>query len=311
MSMLFPDTFARLRSSPVALARESEVGTLKEFCMNLVRRFPRELLAVTIIAIVPFASQAIPVVRFGTGASASEISPLLDQFRLDFGGTDNGVGGSFSSGFRTINWDGVPNTFASPNALPADYFNTTSPRGAVFGTPGSGFGVSATAGSGTPTRFGNIDPSYSTTFQAFSNERLFTPVLSTVTDVRFFIPGQSTTATVQGFGVVFCDVDRVGSTSIQFLDVDGNELFMAFAPVSPNGGLSFLGITGLEGAAVARIRTGDSVLAAGNQEGAMNDLVVMDDLLFGEPMLVPEPSTWAMLGAALLAWRLFPRARRT
>jgi hypothetical protein len=87
-------------------------------------------------------------------------------------------------------------------------------------------------------------------------------------------------------------------------------LFTAFAPVSPNGGLSFLGITGLEGAAVARIRTGDSVLAPGNKEGGMNDLVVMDDLLFGEPMLVPEPSTWAMLGASLLAWRLFPRRRR-
>jgi hypothetical protein len=279
--------------------------------MNAVQSFFRRVpMALFLLFGCTLAPQAAPAVRFSAGASAAEISPFLEQFRIDLGGVNNGTGEPATSGFRAINWDGVPNSLASPNALPGNFFNVDSPRGAVFSTPGSGFRVSAAAASGTAVRFGNIDPSYTTTFQAFSNERLFTPVLSTVTDVRFFLPGRNTAAAVTGFGVVFSDVDRSDSTSIQFLDVDGNELFSAFAPVSPNGGLSFLGITGLEGAVVARIRSGDSPLGSGNQDSPSNDLVVMDDFLFGEPMLVPEPSTWALLGGGLLVWVVTTRRRK-
>jgi hypothetical protein len=247
--------------------------------------------------------QAAPLIRFGTGASAGEISGVVEQFRIDLGGVDNGVGGSFNSGFRTINWDALPDNLAAPNALPGDYFNLTSPRGVEFSTPGSGFQVSAATGSGVPVRFGQIDPGYVNTFSAFSSERLFAPMLSTVTEVRFFVPGQSAPAFVGGFGIVFSDVDRGDSASIEFLDTDGNEIFSAFAPVSPNGGLSFLGVSGLEGVAAARITSGTAALGRGVLDGATHDLVVMDDFIFGEPMMVPEPSVWAMLAAGWLAWR--------
>jgi hypothetical protein len=253
--------------------------------------------------------RADPLVRLGAGASAADISSVVDLFRLDLGGVDNGVGGSFDFGFRTINWDGVPDNLASPDALPGDFFNVTSPRGVVMTTPGSGFQVSANAGSGTPLNFGNLDPSYTATFQPFSARRLFTPTLSTITDVRFFLPGQNTPALVSAFGVVFADVDHATSTSLQFLDADGNEIFSAFAPVSPDGGLSFLGISGVQGAASARITSGNTVLGAGVFDDAMHDLVVMDDFIFAEPMLVPEPSAWAMLGGGLLAWLAFARRR--
>src|SRR5689334_6727893 len=77
-------------------------------------------------------ASAAAVIRAGAGANAAAIQTLVDQFRTDLGGTDNGVGGAFSTGRREIDWDDVPDANAEPNALPFDFFNVTSPRGAVF-----------------------------------------------------------------------------------------------------------------------------------------------------------------------------------
>lgn len=278
--------------------------------MNSIKLPLRFVLLTTACALAaPFAAPAAPFVRLGTGANATDLSAVVEQFRLDLGGVNNGVGGSFESGFRAINWDGVPGNLSSPNLFPGNFFNVTSPRGVVFSTPGSGFQVSADAASGTPLNFGNINPGYATIFQPFSAQRLFTPMSSTITDVHFFVPGQSAPAFVSGFGVVFSDVDHASSTSLQFLDADGNEIFSAFAPVSPNGGLSFLGISGVQGAVSARITSGNFALGAGIFDDATRDLVVMDDFIFAEPVMVPEPSTWAMLGVGLLAWLVIARRR--
>ena len=107
--------------------------------------------------------------------------------------------GSVGSGRREINWDGVPDAFSSPNALPANFFNVNSPRGVVFSTPGTGFLVSRTAAQGNP-RFDDVRPGYSTTFGVFSAQRLFSPSGSTFTDVTLFVPGSATAATSKGFG---------------------------------------------------------------------------------------------------------------
>ena len=54
--------------------------------------------------------------------------------------------GSFGGVRREINWDGVPDARADLNLLPANFSNVNSTRGVVFSTPGSGFLVSANAG---------------------------------------------------------------------------------------------------------------------------------------------------------------------
>ncbi len=140
----------------------------------------------------------------------------MDQFRAEVGGTNNGVGGTFTSGRREVNWDGVPDSFSAPNNLPANFFNVNSARGVVFSTPGSGFQVSVRSGNPTVTahRFGNINPNYPFDFQTFSPERLFTALGSTITDVTFFVPGTSSLAFTNGFGVVFTDVDSTTSTTL-------------------------------------------------------------------------------------------------
>jgi hypothetical protein len=64
---------------------------------------------------------------------------------------------------------------------------------------------------------------------------------------------------------------------------------------------SFLGAI-FESAVVSRVRivNGNSALGAGILETNTRDLVVMDDFIYGEPSIsaVPEPSTYALFGAA-------------
>ncbi|MGH4022078.1 MAG: hypothetical protein ACRDT0_23155, partial [Pseudonocardiaceae bacterium] len=116
----------------------------------------------------------------------------------------------------------MPDQFAAPNLFPADFFNVNSPRGVVFSTRGSGFQVSANAGV-APIEFDNLNPSYSEQFAPFSRQRLFTALDSRVMEVHFFVPGSTTPATTSGFGAVFTDVDRPGTT-IEYFDADGHRL---------------------------------------------------------------------------------------
>src|SRR5690349_9256637 len=90
-------------------------------------------------------------VRQASGLSTADIQGAVDAFRADLGGANNGAGGTFTTGRREINWDGVPDQFSAPNNLPANFFNTTSSRGLVLATPGTAFQVSAKAGNATST----------------------------------------------------------------------------------------------------------------------------------------------------------------
>src|SRR6478672_11455328 len=167
--------------------------------------FRRLSLVLGLLILVPCLAFGGAIVRSASGSSPASIAPAVDQFRADIGSANNGVGGTFTSGHREINWDGVPDAFSAPNNLPANFFNANSPRGAVFSTPGTGFQVSAKTGNPTVTalRFGNINPNYPFDFQTFSPERLFTALDSNVTDVLFFVPGTAATqAFTGGFGVV-------------------------------------------------------------------------------------------------------------
>jgi hypothetical protein len=251
------------------------------------------------------------IVFSGSGADSAAIAPIRDAFRAQIGGgTVAGANGSFGGVRREINWDGVPDTFAAPNNLPAGFFNVNSPRGVIFSTPGAGFQVSANAGV-APVNFGNVDPSYSAVFAPFSVQRLFTPLGSNITDVNFFVAGTSTPATVSAFGAIFSDADLANTTAIQFFDGSGSALGSFFAPSAPGDqSLSFLGVAFNAGERIGRVRiiTGNAALGAGivDQNGNPFDLVVMDDFLYSEPLArVPEPTNWAMMiaGFALLGWR--------
>ncbi len=268
------------------------------------------------------ASSSGQVVRSASGASAADITAARDLFRTDLGGgTTAGANGSFGGVRREINWDGVPANFSAPNMLPATFFNVNSPRGVLFSTPGSGFEVSSATtdnGVGQPAaaNFGNIDPSYSTTFSSFSPQRLFTSLGSNITDISFFVPGTNNPALTRGFGVVFSDVDLANATSVQLFDVNHSLLGTFFAPaLTGNQTFSFVGISyPTPIISSVRILAGNTTLGPGaiDQDGDVVDVVTMDDFLYGEPVAIPEPTTLALLaiGGGLVLLR-FARRRPT
>lgn len=259
------------------------------------------------LSALPVAASALPVVFEGYGATAADITPVRDAFRAAIGGGDiAGPNGSFGGLRREINWDGVPDSLADPNPLPADFFNVNSPRGVVFNTPGTGFLVSANAGTAAPPLFG-----FPTDFQTFSPQRLFTAIGSNITDVQFFLPGTTTAATTTAFGLIFVDVEVAGGTRLEFFDQNNALVFARDALVAGNQGLSFLGA--LMDAPISRVRitSGLNTIASNGVLGNPNDdAVVMDDFLYAEPLqVIPEPSTWALMGLGLLTGGVLARRR--
>jgi len=247
----------------------------------------------------PTTDFVAPKVFQAAGPTAPSIQETVEQYRNALGAGNNGATpGSLSTGHREINWDAVPAQFSAPNNLPANFFNSNSPRGAVFSTPGTGFQVSANAVNPTNTavRFGNLNPNYPSIFQTFSPEKLFTALDSNVTDIDFFVAGSNTPALVSGFGSVFTDVDqpdgsgpgekrgnRKSSTLIEYFDAGGELLFSSFVPASPgNGGLSFFGIV-FSDARIAHVRITSGSVPPGPDDDDKQDVVVMDDFLYGEP----------------------------
>lgn len=268
---------------------------------NPVRSLPAIGIAAVLLASVAGlpaeAAETGAVVREATGKTAVDVKAAFDQFRVDLGGGSTaGANGSFGGQRREINWDGVPDQFASPKDMPADFFNTTSPRGAVFSTPGIAFQLSAKASVGVPVRFGNLNPSYISDFGAFSAERIFAPIGSTVTIVDFFVPGSNTKAVVKGFGAVFTDVDSAESSTIEAFGTDGSVLFKHPVLATPgNASFSFTGVSLPGPARIARVRvtSGGLILSDGTPDSAFvsRDKVAIDDLIYGEPEAVPAPGS--------------------
>lgn len=266
---------------------------MKQSATAISKYLPWLVWAATLVA--THSACAGSVVRQGSGANAAALQPLLDTFRADLGGANNGVGGTFQSGRREINWDGVPDSLAAPNFMPANFFNVTSPRGVVFqsvledaGSAFNSFMVSATTASGTTERFGNINPSYLSTFVTNSAQRLFMPRGAHALLVKFYRPGTTVEATVSGFGAVFSDVDGTtgGNRSlINYYAADGSQLVAASAPAL-SGGLSFIGVSFDAGERISHviIKSGTHALAATNTDGVNGvDVVAMDDFIYGEP----------------------------
>ena len=246
-----------------------------------------------------------PVVFQAAGPTVDSIQSTVDAFRdalVDHNNMNNPGPLPLTSGHREINWDGGnPNIVTTTDPVtPFNVFLNT--RGAQFTTPG--IGLSQAPPSGLAGLFNN--PTYETIFSTFSPSRLFTPVGSNITDALFFLPGANLNlppgtnpqapATITGFGAVFTDVDqpdgsgpgkkkgnRGASTLMEYFDAYGKLLFSSFVPASPgDGSLSFFGIV-FEDARIARVRITTGDVAPGPDDDGKNDIVMMDDFIYGEP----------------------------
>ena len=241
--------------------------------------------------------------RVFTGAG--DITASVNAYRDALGTLNANLPGSREGGRREINWDAVPAANTDTNDFPVDFFNQPAvgrARGAVFATPGTGFRVS-------DNNFTDLNPAFASEFVFFSPIRTFAPVGSNRMTTTFFVPGSNVPANSTGFGVVFSDVDRLGSATIRLFDAEGRSLGLYTAPVAPSG-LSFVGVV-FPRAIVARveIRSGDAAIAPGATDVSdlrrsnddrgddtrddrrgehSHDLVIMDDFIYGEPIAVPD-----------------------
>lgn len=290
---------------PPLTARPPHAG-LRQWPLRRAGRWA--LLAAAAAALAGPAQAAITVFE-AAAATPAGLTPTRDSFRVAVGGGSTaGAHGDFGGVRREINWDGVPDARADPNALPANFFNVNSPRGAVFSSPTSGasFAVSANAGLATAPLFG-----FPADLQAFSTQRLFATLGSRSTDINFFVPGTATPATTSAFGVVFVDVEDnspANFTLVEFFDTSNALIFSRHALPAGNQGLSFVGGVAGAGEQIARVRitTPDNfVLSNGVRANETFDFVVMDDFLYATPSAVPEPAPWAMalLGLGALGWK--------
>lgn len=243
-----------------------------------------------------------PVVFQAAGPTIASIQGTVNEFRNALGDLNGNATTELPAGRREINWDGAtPTDVTTPPVNPFNTFLNT--RGAQFTTPGVGLSQAPPSGGpegGLVALFGNA--TYANEFRAFSSPRLFTPVGSNVTDTLFFVAGSNggVRAAVTGFGAIFTDVDqpdgsgpgtkrgnRRSSTLLQFFDADGRLLFSSFAPPSPgNGGFSFLAVK-FNDPRISTVRIIAGNVAPGPNDGEGNDIVMMDDFIYGEPHKLP------------------------
>lgn len=269
--------------------------------------WPKTFTLAAIAAGLSSVAMASPTVFTASGLTPADIQGTVTAFNsaISLGGGNNGVaGGPHLFGRREINWDAPGlDAFQSPGVMPDDFFNNNSKRGGVFTAPAGDLLVSKRVGDDT-ARFGDIEPAYATSFKTFSPQRLFGVRGGTQVDGTFFIPNvTSQAASINGFGVVFTDVDVLGSTSIEFFDASNTLLHRVVAPVS-DGGLSFAGVFFASGERITsvRITSGNAPLGAGILDSGDVDVVAMDDFFYSEPQ-IPAPGSLSLLAISLCAFR--------
>jgi hypothetical protein len=260
--------------------------------------------------------EAAPIIFAANGQSPASIQATVDNFRTALGPNNGNAVGPLAGGRREINWDGGGATNTTSNGTPLTTFKNI--RGANFTTPGTGFVQSPlTDPNPADVTLGDVfgNATYATTFATFSPFRVFTPVGSNITDVTFFIPAVNavTPAAVNAFGAVVSDVDTFGTTTLEFFDVNNAPFATGFlSPVlgqtAPlNGTLSFLGVIFDPGVLVTRVRITLGTAPLGGNDSPTNDVVVLDDLIYSEPVPVPEPATLTLVGVGLLVARRLRR----
>jgi hypothetical protein len=249
-------------------------------------RFTKPAVLAVVLTLVATSAQA-SIVRAAAGTIA-DATAARDAFRFDIGGGDTpGAGGLFGGVRREINWDGAPDAVSDPNFMPATQFLA---RGVLFGTNGEGLMMSAKADNptATPPLYARFSAAYANEFAAFSPERVFTAIGSNRLDVTFTVPGSTTPGLTTGFGAIFADVDLPFTTSIEYFTLDGSSLGKFFVPaLEGSETFSFLGVT-FDAPLVHRVEIVLGTIGPGFYgEPAGHDVVVVDDMLYGEPIAAP------------------------
>ena len=220
--------------------------------------------------------------RFTVYQSSGDISVVMNQFRNALGDLNTAPGAS--GGRREVNWDGVADSLLN-RAFPKNFFNQVGDnvpaslqRGLAYDE--GEFQVSA-------TKFSHVNSDAASQFSSFSGNKVFANLNNDLWPIGFEVAGQATPATVKAFGMVFSDVDTENSTSLEFFE--GNvSLGKFFVPAhDASGNFSFLGVYFHNRNVTKVLVQHQGRLADGQKDisqGGSKDLVVMDDLIYSEPI---------------------------
>jgi len=213
--------------------------------------------------------------------ASGDIAPKVAEFRTLIGDPANGAtGGQQPAGRREVSWDGATaRPFNNRNDFPPDFFNTVATVGLVY--QGAAFRNDSLL-------FAEINPTYGNEFKAFTPKVMFSAIGANVITATFEVAGATTPAAVTGFGAVFADVDLDNTSAIELFDKDRKSLGRYVAPRRSDGnGLSFVGAK-FDAPIVAfvQITCGNGALGVGVNDvtsGGLLDLVVIDNVIYGEP----------------------------
>lgn len=239
------------------------------------------------------AAVALPLV-FAAGCKKSttpqvflasgDIQPVLEDFREALGPL-NTEPGAPAEGRREVNWDGVPDSLLD-KTLPSDFFNPTGPgapvarqRGLAY-DPDERFAVSNDG-------FAAVNQTAAETFTAFSGDKTFANVANALWFVSFREAGNTEPASVRGFGMVLVGVDVPESTTIEFFNGDESLEKISVPPRNHSSNFSFAGIL-FDEPVITRVQVSHRGKLADGQpditQGGDDDLIVLDDFIYGEPV---------------------------
>jgi hypothetical protein len=215
--------------------------------------------------------------------ASGDITAKLTAFRDQLGTLNTTTG--HTAGRREINWDGVPDNMTGLK-LPADFFNPTaagSPEGRQRGLVYAGSADAMVSKTG----FSEVNSLAVSEFSSFSGNKIFAVVNASSWPVEFRVAGQTTAASVKGFGAVFSDVDNPYSTFIEFFNGE-KTLGKYYVPAHDvTGSFSFLGVYFPNDIITRVVVTHEGMLQQGEKDisqGGSKDLVALDDFIYSEPV---------------------------
>lgn len=215
--------------------------------------------------------------------SSGDISSAVEAFKNALG-TLNTLPGAVS-GRREINWDGVPEHLLD-KALPGDFFNQAGNNAAAANQRGLLYdpGTFMVSNNG----FESINSKAAPAFSSFSGDKAFANTAAREWGITFQKAGTTDAASVNAFGAVFIDVDKNNSTSLEFFNNDKSIGKYFVPPHDGNSNFSFLGVRFNNGERITSIVvTHDGFLAEGGKDisdGGTQDLIVLDDFIYSEPV---------------------------
>jgi hypothetical protein len=237
-----------------------------------------------------------------SGAGTANATAQFAAYKTAIGGVDNGGAGPQSTGFRTINWDGVglgatdgvfTNEVITANHTVGIPLNRFQQRGMFFND------IYAVTDTSFTTENPGLQPP--TQFPPFSDGKIFAMFNDNTIDFQFVQPSGPTTspkaAATRGFGAIFLDVEKDNTTSIQYFHND-TLLGTFFVPSTTSTQPSFLGVL-FDNPVVTSVTMtlGDGVLFSfdgttvtpGQPDLSISgttDQVATDDFVYPEPVQV-------------------------